>query len=284
MRTSKLFAITLIWICMICVGCEMNTSQSKEGVANMGDLYMATTTSTADTGLLDYLTILFKEDTGYNLKYDAVGTGAALTLGKNGDVDIVLVHAKESEEEFVANGYGVERNEVMYNDFIVVGPTDVEANNDVELLFTKLWEEDFVFTSRGDDSGTDQREKSIWSTLGLDPTENPNYYELGQGMGKTITIANEMMAYCLTDRGTWLKMSMDSEVEMSIDILCEGDDVLLNQYSVIAINPEVYADTNIKGATAFIEWICSDEIQQLIGEFGVEEYGESLFIPNANRS
>ena len=255
---------------------------AQEELEEKGQLMMATTTSTADTGLLDYLAPIFQEDTGYELLWDAVGTGEALKMGENGDVDIVLVHAKSSEEEFVNNGYGVERFPVMYNDFIVVGPTEpVAASEDIQTVLKQILDEQLSFVSRGDDSGTDKKEKEIWTNLDLDPAQNPNYLESGQGMGATLTMAGEMQAYCLTDRGTYLKMKNDADVPLELEIVCQGDQNLLNQYGVIAVNPEKYPDVNNEGANAFIEWICSDEIQKLIGEYGVEEYGEALFVPNA---
>lgn len=247
-----------------------------------GELMMATTTSTADTGLLDYLAPIFKEDTGWELKWDAVGTGEALKMGENGDVDIVLVHAKASEEEFVKNGFGVERFPVMYNDFIVVGPTEpVEATDDIEAAFTQITEEKLTFVSRGDDSGTDKKEKKIWEALEIDPTVNENYIESGQGMGATLTMADEKKAYCLTDRGTYLKMKKDADVPLELEIVCEGAKDLLNQYGVIAVNPEKYPEVNNEGANDFIEWICSEDVQKMIGEYGVEDYGQALFTPNA---
>ena len=247
-----------------------------------GTLMMATTTSTADTGLLDYLAPIFLEDTGWDLQWDAVGTGEALKMGENGDVDIVLVHAKASEEEFVSNGYGVERFPVMYNDFVVIGPEGTIAHtDDIQSVFSQILKEQLPFVSRGDDSGTDKKEKGIWKNLELIPESNSNYIESGQGMGATITMADEKNAYCLTDRGTWLKMKTDASLEMELDIICEGDKNLLNQYGVIAVNPEKYPDVNNEGANAFIEWICSEKVQNLIGEYGVDDYGQALFIPNA---
>jgi tungstate transport system substrate-binding protein len=247
-----------------------------------GTLMMATTTSTEDTGLLDYLQPIFKEDTGIDLQWTAVGTGEALKMGEDGQVDIVLVHAKASEEEFVANGFGVERFPVMYNDFVVVGPVEpLEKTDDVAAFFGAVSDQQLPFVSRGDDSGTDKKEKKIWDGLGIDPTANPNYIESGQGMGATLTMANEKQAYCLTDRGTWLKQSKDSENEYTLEIICEGGKELLNQYGVIAINPEKYPDVNNAAANAFIEWITSEKVQKLIAEYGVEEYGQALFTPNA---
>lgn len=262
---------------------ETADEAGNEAVEKKGVLMMATTTSTADTGLLDYLAPIFLEDTGWELQWNAVGTGEALKMGENGDVDIVLVHAKASEEEFVANGFGVERFQVMYNDFIVVGPTEPIAHtDDIESVFKTIQEEQLTFVSRGDDSGTDKKEKGIWKKLELDQTQNPNYLESGQGMGATITMADEKGAYCLTDRGTWLKMKNDADVEMQLDVVCEGAADLLNQYGIIAVNPEKYPEVNNEAANTMIEWICSEKVQELIGNYGVEQYGEALFTPNAN--
>ena len=276
-RLALLLAAAMTISAGVCtVYAENETAEEK------GELMMATTTSTADTGLLDYLAPIFKEDTGWELKWDAVGTGEALKMGENGDVDIVLVHAKASEEEFVKNGFGVERFPVMYNDFIVVGPTEpVEATDDIETAFTQITEEKLAFISRGDDSGTDKKEKKIWEALKLDPETNENYMESGQGMGATLTMADEKKAYCLTDRGTYLKMKKDADVPLELEIVCEGAKDLLNQYGVIAVNPEKYPEINNEGANDFIEWICSEEIQKVIGEYGVEDYGQALFTPNA---
>ena len=267
-----LLSVILLLSFAVCAG-----AQESGGV-----LMMATTTSTEDTGLLDYLQPIFLEDTGIDLQWTAVGTGEALRLGEDGQVDIVLVHAKASEEEFVENGFGVERFPVMYNDFVIVGPAEpIEKTDDVAEVFGKIQEEQLPFVSRGDDSGTDKKEKKIWAGLELDPTENPNYLESGQGMGATLTMANEKNAYCMSDRGTWLKQSIDSENDYVIGIVCEGGKELLNQYGVIAVNPEKYPELNNEAANTFIEWITSDKVQALIGEFGIEEYGQALFTPNA---
>ncbi|MDO5135951.1 MAG: substrate-binding domain-containing protein [Eubacteriales bacterium] len=262
---------------MSCIPVMAEEAESK------GHLMMATTTSTADTGLLDYLAPIFLEDTGYELLWDAVGTGEALKMGENGDVDIVLVHAKASEEEFVENGFGVERFPVMYNDFVVAGPAEpIQHSEDINQVFGTILEEELPFISRGDDSGTDKKEKKIWAALELDPTTNPNYQESGQGMGATLTMADEKEAYCLTDRGTFLKMKKDADVALELEVVCEGDKNLLNQYGVIAVNPEKYPEVNNEAANEFITWICSEDVQELIGEFGVEDYGQALFVPNAD--
>lgn len=281
---KKILAVLLILVlCFAMAACggddeTEDTARPAEGTT----LMMATTTSTADTGLLDYLKPIFLEDTGIELQWTAVGTGEALAMGESGDVDIVLVHAKASEEEFVASGAGVERFPVMYNDFVVIGPEEEgKYGDDIEACFTAIQEGKLNFVSRGDDSGTDKKEKKIWTALGLDPAENPNYIESGQGMGATITMADEEKAYCLTDRGTWLKFKNDADLEIELNIVCEGAGDLLNQYGVIAVNPEKFEGLNNEAANVFIEWICSDKVQELIGQYGVEEYGQALFTPNA---
>ena len=170
----------------------------------------------------------------------------------------------------------------MYNDFIIVGPEEPIAHtDDVEAAFKQITDDKLPFVSRGDDSGTDKKEKKIWTTLELDPTVNENYVESGQGMGATLTMADEKQAYCLTDRGTYLKMKKDADIALELEIVCEGAKDLLNQYGVIAVNPEKYPEVNNEAANEFIEWICSEDVQKLIGEYGVEEYGQALFTPNA---
>ena len=280
-----LSALLIVMMCLALFACgtdEPADAGHEDPVEPKGTLLMATTTSTDNTGLLDYLAPIFAEDTGWTLEWSSVGTGEALAMGQNGDVDIVLVHSKSSEEEFVANGYGVERVPVMYNDFVIVGPEAEDAyGDDVEACLRAVADGQLPFVSRGDDSGTDKKEKKLWPAYEIDPAQNPNYIESGQGMGATITMADEQQAYCLTDRGTWLANKMNADLEIELNIVCQGAKDLLNQYGVIAVNPEMYEDTNIEAANAFIEWICSEEIQALIGQFGVEEYGQALFTPNA---
>ena len=287
---AKKYLVLLLSLAMVLAFTACGSKESEEAAEPAepaeteasSTLMMATTTSTEDTGLLDYLQPLFKEDTGIDLQWTAVGTGEALKMGEDGQVDVVLVHAKASEEEFVANGFGVERFPVMYNDFVVVGPADpIAKTDDVQAVFTTINEQQLPVVSRGDDSGTDKKEKKIWEELGLDTSANANYIESGQGMGATLTMANEKNAYCLTDRGTWLKQSKDSENEYVVDIVCEGGKELLNQFGVIAVNPEKYPEVNNEAANKFIEWITSEKVLKLIAEYGVEEYGQALFTPNA---
>ena len=247
-----------------------------------GTLMMATTTSTADTGILGMLVEEFYADTRISLEYTSVGTGEALAIGRNGDVDIVFVHARASEELFVEGGYGVERVPVMFNDFVVIGPDNiVELSDDVEQLFSVIHLLEMPFVSRGDDSGTHQMELAIWERIGIDPSTNPNYMDAGQGMGATIMMADEMNAFTLADRGTWLRQSRTADIEISLIIIGKGDPALFNQYGIIAVNPEVHPEVNIEAANAFIDWIISDRVQGLIAEFGAADFGEPLFVPNA---
>ena len=264
---------------------EPNTEPETPEVVTPADpeLLMATTTSTDNTGLLDYLEPYFEEATGYDISWTAVGTGAAIQMGVDGEVDVILVHSKASEEEFVANGNGVERFQVMYNDYVIVGPTGgaVAYTNDIDAALTQIKDEGLTFVSRGDDSGTHKAELKLWKALDVDvATLGDAYVSAGKGMGDTLVMADEMDAYCLTDRGTWLAKKANFP---EMEIVVEGSAGLLNQYGVIAVNPEVYPDTNIEGANAYIEWLCSEETQALIADFGVAEYGEPLFFPNANK-
>ena len=247
------------------------------------ELLMATTTSTDNTGLLDYLEPYFEEATGYDISWTAVGTGAAIQMGVDGEVDVILVHSKASEEQFVADGNGVERFQVMYNDYVIVGPTGgaVAYTNDIDAALTQIKDEGLTFVSRGDDSGTHKAELKLWKALNVDvATLGDAYVSAGAGMGDTLVMADEMDAYCLTDRGTWLAKKANFP---EMEVVVEGSAGLLNQYGVIAVNPEVWPDTNIDGANAYIEWICSEEVQALIADFGVAEYGEPLFFPNADK-
>lgn len=260
---------------------EAETTAKQEAGDNV--LLMATTTSTDNTGLLDYLQPLYKEETGIDLQWTAVGTGDAIKKGMDGEVDVVLVHSRAQEDKFVDSGFGVERFQVMYNDFIIVGPKDgpIEKTEDIESVFKKIKDESLVFISRGDNSGTHNKETGIWDKLGIaDYESNPNYISAGAGMADTINMTDEKEGYCLTDRGTWLAKKANYP---NLDIICEGDKNLLNQYGVIAVNPEKYPDVNNEAANNFIEWIRSPKVQKLIGEFGVEEYGEPLFFPNADQ-
>lgn len=241
-------------------------------------LRLATTTSTANSGLMDYLLPRFTEATSIEVHLIAVGTGKALRLGREGDVDIVLVHARKAEEQFVADGHGVDRKDVMYNDFIIVGPASDPAgaaqSKSVAEVLQRIHARRHPFVSRGDDSGTHKRELLLWQSAERQPGGDW-YREVGQGMGKTLQIANELDGYTMTDRGTWLAYQARFDIKM----LYAGDPPLFNPYGIIAVNPRRHGDVNYAGASKLIDWITSPEAQKLIAEFRVK--GQQLFIPNA---
>lgn len=238
-------------------------------------ILLSTTTSTEDSGLLDYILPAFIEKTGIEVKVVAVGTGKALQMGRDGEADVLLVHAKSSEIEFVQEGHGAERFDVMYNDFILVGPEPLQYETIGDTL-VGIMKNDKIFVSRGDDSGTHKKEMSIWATEGITP-EGKWYLSAGKGMGDVLLMASELRGYALTDRATYLSMKDKLELE----IVFEADALLLNEYGVIAVNPQKNDQINSNGANKFIDWILSTETQALIGEFGKELYGEPLFFPNA---
>ena len=238
---------------------------------------LATTTSTENSGLLDYVLPVFTENYGIPVDVVAVGTGAALELGRNGDADAVMVHARNLEDRFVAEGYGVNRRDIMYNDFIILGPSSdpagvSDAGSAAEAM-DLIAENESIFISRGDNSGTHNRELQLWSSAGVEPSGSW-YREVGQGMGAVITIANEEEAYTLADRGTYLSYRSD----MDLEVIYEGDQSLFNPYGIIAVNPEQYPENNYVGAMALIAFFTSPEGQELIGEYRVQ--GEVLFTPN----
>jgi len=244
-------------------------------------LRLATTTSTVNSGLLDFLLPEFTKETAIEVQIIAVGTGKALRLGRDGDVDIVLVHARNDEQAFIEAGFGVERFDVMYNDFIIVGPLDdpaqISSSQSITEVLKKIHDTKSVFISRGDDSGTHKKELILWQKTGFSP-QGDWYKSVGQGMGKVIQIANELGAYTMTDRGTWLAYQAKS----NLALLYQGDPPLFNPYGIIAVSPERHAHVNYKGAESLISWITSNYAQRLIGEFTIE--GEQLFVPNANPS
>jgi len=255
-----------------------STETSASETSKKGKIILATTTSTQDSGLLDEILPDFTKKTGWEVDTIAVGTGEALKMGENGEADVLLVHAKAKEEAFIEAGHGLKRFDVMYNDFVIVGPKGkIEKNSDVQATFKTIFDNKDVFVSRGDESGTHTKELSIWKNLNITPSDNPNYISAGQGMGATLLMAEEKNAYTLSDRATWLA----TKSKTTMDIVCEKDKQLLNYYGVIAVNPEKNSKINAEGAQDFINWILSDDTQKLIGDFGVKEYGESLFIPNA---
>lgn len=250
-----------------------------EKPADGTEIILSTTTSTQDSGLLDFLLPIFTKDTGVTVKTIAVGTGNALQMGRDGEADVLLVHAKPDELKLVEEGHGTVRYDVMYNDFVLVGPKDWDAldkGNDIIEAFAQVNKKGLTFISRGDDSGTHKKELKFWSEIDLVPG-GEWYVEAGAGMGDVLKIADEKMAYTMTDRATFLAMKDDLDLE----VVVEGDEALFNQYGVIPVNPDKGDIINALGAEEFTKWIISEKAQALIADFGVDKYGEGLFIPNA---
>ncbi len=294
---KKILSLTLALLLVFSmIGCTPKTetpdetpgteTSDQEKPKEKGSIILSTTTSTEDSGLLGFLLPKFTEDTGIEVKTVAVGTGQALENGRNGEADVLLVHAKASELEFIEEGSGTERKDVMYNDFVLVGPKGdplklkESSPSDITAGLKKISDESAIFVSRGDDSGTHKKELQIWEASNITPG-GEWYIEAGAGMGDVLKMADEKEAYTITDRATYLSMKDD----LDLDIVIEGDENLLNQYGIIPVNPEVLGENadriNHEGAKAFMEWMTSEKGQALIKEFGIEEYGESLFIPNA---
>jgi len=239
---------------------------------------LSTTTSTENSGLLAYLLPAFEQKTGTKVHVISVGTGKALELSKNGDVDVTLVHARQAEDKFVAEGWGVDRRDVMYNDFIVVGPVAdparIKGGKDVLIAFRKLADSPAKFISRGDNSGTDTMEKAYWKQAGTQPAGS-QYLSAGLGMGEVLTMAGEMQAYTLTDRATYGAY----RVKTALEVMVEGDAKMFNPYGIIATTPARHPGVNYTGAKQLIDWITSPEGQARIAAF--KPAGQQLFFPSA---
>jgi tungstate transport system substrate-binding protein len=241
----------------------------------------ASTTSTQNSGLFDYILPMFEKETGIKVNVVAVGTGAAFEIGKRGDADVLLVHAKDDELRLVKEGWFVDRHDVMYNDFIIVGPPSdpagIKAMKSASSALKSISEKGSPFVSRGDNSGTHKKEKALWKAAGVGP-EGKWYMEVGQGMAKTLRIAAERRAYTLTDRGTYL--SIRDKESLDLNVLLEGDPALFNQYGVMAVNPEKHPHVKYDGAKAFTNWLVSKKGQEAIAAFK-DAKGNQLFHPNA---
>ncbi|HEY64367.1 MAG TPA: solute-binding protein [Caldilineae bacterium] len=274
---------TLFTIMVLVVACAYPPVSPVPSERQDNRLILATTTSTADSGLLD--AILPDFEAKYHAQVDviAVGTGQAMQIGKAGDADVILVHARSAEEAFVAEGYGAFREDVMYNDFVIVGPPDdpagIRGMKDAIAALKKIAETQARFISRGDDSGTHKKEMSLWKEAGIEPGGDW-YVSAGQGMGAVLTMANEQMAYTLTDRGTYLARRRPPP-RLDLEIMMEGDPRLFNPYGVIPINPERHPGVNYDLAVKFVEWLTSVETQEKIAQFGVDRFGQPLFYPNS---
>ncbi len=247
------------------------------------ELILATTTSTQDSGLLDVLIPMFEKASGYQVKTIAVGTGQAMAMGQRGEADVLLVHAPDSEKKYIADGYGINRQLVMHNDFILIGPPDdpskIKGSKTSAEALQKIAGAKALFVSRGDNSGTDQLEKKLWKQLGTDPKGQSWYQETGQGMGATLNVVAEKKGYTITDRATYLALKKT----LGLDILVEGDVSLLNIYHVMQVNPAKFPKVNVEGAKAFAEFMVSKDTQATIGKFGVDKFGQALFFPDAGK-
>ncbi|RME72571.1 MAG: tungstate ABC transporter [Chloroflexi bacterium] len=293
----RLFLIGLSVLLLAACAGNRPAAQTVTPTVQVGRLVLATTTSTYNSGLLDAILPDFEARYGASVEVIAVGTGQALELGKNGDADVVLVHARHLEDAFVEAGYGINRQDVMYNDFVIVGPASDPAGiagmPDAVAALEKIAAVQAVFVSRGDDSGTHVKEQALWqaSTVPLERVpglKNPDkvvvrptgdwYRSIGQGMGATLTVADELQAYTLSDRGTYLARTLEG---LDLQILVEGDPRLFNPYGVIQVNPDRYPNVNAAGASAFIDWLTAVDTQRMIGEFGRDRFGMPLFTPNS---
>ena len=264
---------------------EPETEQANQEVTTPEnpDIILATTTSTQDSGLLDVLIPMFEEQTGFRVKTIAVGTGQALAMGEKGEADVLLTHAPASEKPLVESGAVTNYQLVMHNDFILVGPSSDPAKvkdlKSVADAFKAISETSSIFVSRGDDSGTDKKEKGIWKDINI-PNEGSWYQETGQGMGQTLNIASQKEGYTLTDRATFLAQKDTLQLEIAV----QGEKSLLNIYHVMQVNEEKFPKVNADGAKAFVEFMIDSKTQDIIGEFGMDEYGEPLFFKDAGKT
>ncbi|HOO35583.1 MAG TPA: substrate-binding domain-containing protein [Smithella sp.] len=277
-RSSKII-ITLMIAAMIVVfgGTSVFAAPKQKNII------LATTTSTQDSGLLDVLIPIFEKQTGYFVKTIAVGSGQAMKMGEKGEADVMLVHSPDAEKKFIADGFGVNRQLIMHNDFIIVGPgTDpakvkgVKSSAEAMKMIAKA---ESLFLSRGDNSGTHAKEKTLWKKAEITPAGQKWYQETGLGMGQTLNVAAEKKGYTLADRGTYLALKKN----LGLDILVEGDAALLNIYHVIEVNSAKWPKANADGAKAFAAFMVSKNTQDIIKTFGVDKFGSPLFFPDAGK-
>ena len=281
----KHFAISS-WLGLItaisCIICSLVPAYA-EPISVQKTIILATTTSTQDSGLLDVLIPIFEKKTGYMVKTIAVGSGQAMAMGERGEADVLLVHSPDAEKKFMEKGYGLNRMLVMHNDFIIVGPAadpaKIKEMKSSAEAFKKIAESQSLFMSRGDNSGTHAKEKAFWKAAGVSRAGQKWYQETGLGMGQTLGVAGEKKGYTLSDRGTYLSLKKN----LGLEILCEGDPLLLNVYHVIEVNPAKWPKVNAAGAKAFADFIVSAEAQKVISTFGVDKFGSPLFFPDAGK-
>jgi len=277
MKTRRMFLALFIL-----TGGLLLAVPSRSAETQTRNVILSTTTSTQDSGLLDLLVPLFEKQSGYSVKTVSVGTGQALALAAKGDADVALVHAPSLEKKYVAGGQLQNRRLVMYNDFVIIGPKDDPAKirtvKSTLAALKAIEQAKAAFVSRGDNSGTHTLEKSLWKEAGIQPN-GPWYIESGQGMGATLNIANERNAYAITDRGTYLALGK----RVTLPIFVEGDRALLNIYSVMEVNPANGPRVNAAGGKAFADFMVSPQAQNLIKNFGIEKFGQPLFVPVAHK-
>jgi len=281
-RSSKV-VITLMTAVLLFVFGTVNAFVAN-AAPKQKNIILATTTSTQDTGLLDVLIPIFEKETGYFVKTIAVGSGQAIAMGQKGEADVLLVHSPDAEKKFVADGFGVNRQLVMHNDFIIVGPAadpaKIKGTKSSAEALKLIANANALFVSRGDNSGTHAKEKILWKKADINPVGQKWYQETGSGMGQTLNVAAEKKSYTLTDRGTYLSLKKN----LGLDILVESDSALLNIYHVIEVNADKWPKVNIAGAKAFADFMISKKTQNIIKTFGIDKYGSPLFFPDAGKN
>jgi len=272
----KIALWSIVTLSLLVLGAASIQAQQKTVI-------LATTTSTQDSGLLDVLLPMFEKQTGYFVKTIAVGSGQAMAMGQKGEADVLLVHSPTAEEKFMADGFGVNRKLVMHNDYIIVGPADdpakIKGMKSTPESFKKIASAAGLFLSRGDNSGTHSKEREVWKATGINPEGQKWYQQTGLGMGQTLNVANEKDGYTLADRGTYLSLKKN----LKLDILVEGDAILLNIYHVIEVNPAKWPKVNVAGGKAFADFMVAKETQDMIKTYGVEKFGSPLFFPDAGK-
>ncbi|MEI6509495.1 MAG: substrate-binding domain-containing protein [bacterium] len=280
MRTIRFTPLLGFFLAFLLLVTACAPSAGPSSSPPLASIILATTTSTQDSGLLDELIPLFTKETGIQVKVIAVGTGEALAMGERGDADVLLVHSRTSEDAFMAKGQGSLRYDVMYNDFLLVGPSSDPAKAkglEIMAALQAIAKAQAQFVSRGDNSGTHTKELALWKKTTVTPSGQAWYLSAGQGMGETARIASEKGAYTLIDRATYLAV----EKSLQLMIISEKGKDLLNPYGVIVVNPANHATVHAVEAKAFADWIVRPDIQKFIGEFGVAKYGQQLFVPDA---
>jgi tungstate transport system substrate-binding protein len=277
----KLIAGLVVVVALVAFLIVIVRERPPEVVQPPDTLILATTTSTYDSGLLDVLLPPFEKIYNVRVKVVSVGTGAAIRMGEAGDADIVLVHHREGEDKFVAEGYGTARFDMMYNDFIIVGseddPAGIKGKKDVVQALKKIATTKAPFVSRGDDSGTHRKELSLWAIAGATPVGEEWYFETGDGMGATLIVANEKEAYVLVDRGTFL--AHKGRGDIALVIIVEGDERLFNPYGILPVSPKKHPHVNYELAMNLVRYFQSEKGREIIRTFGVEKFGQPLFIP-----